>query len=128
MKNVSAPYIIDHNRGTITPIAPGQRFTHREYGESFVVKEVLRDAYGGITIVKDLEHSWASFSEKAEWSSEADMYMFLKFVDWAYNGPAKSDPTRFPHKCPRCQSAAYVGACGGGDVDCTNDDCPTRKR
>jgi hypothetical protein len=29
---------------------------------------------------------------------------------------------------PRCSCSAYVGACGGGDVDCTNPDCPTKKR
>lgn len=38
------------------------------------------------------------------------------------------DGGRFPHKCPRCGSPAYVGACSGAAVDCTNDTCPTRKR
>jgi len=38
------------------------------------------------------------------------------------------DLSRYPHKCPRCGEAAYVGAGGGAAVDCMNDACPTRKR
>lgn len=32
------------------------------------------------------------------------------------------DLSRFPHKCPRCQSAAYQGG-GPNDIDCTNKKC-----
>jgi hypothetical protein len=121
-------YVIDHDHGTISPIAPGQRFMHREYEQPYTIKTVKYQDDGRIQVEIDPDHSWDSFAWSAIWESEHRFFMFLKFKDWAYNGPVKIDTSRWPHKCPRCAKAAYVGACGGGDVDCTNPDCPTRKR
>jgi len=121
-------YIVDHVRGTISPVAAGQRFTHREYNGDYIVAKVEPNGYGGFKTTIDKDRSWDGFAASSDWDSENDMFKFLKFVDWAYGGPPTIDWTRYPHYCPRCGSKAYVGACGGGDVDCTNPDCPTRKR
>jgi hypothetical protein len=124
-------FVINHDRGTISPLAPGQKFTHREFGGQLVIKDVIdyvAGSGGPMTVIFDDKLTDSKYVRRADWASEDAFFTFLKFTSWAFNGPVAIDFRDYPHKCPRCTKPAYVGACGGGDVDCTNPDCPTRKR
>jgi len=121
-------WTIDHDKRTISPLFAGQKFEHREVGGEMVIGSIRLDEDGDLEIYKDTKYSSDVFVPKFWYVDEEEFNEYWRFMGWAYNEPVKLDLSRFPHKCPRCTMPAYVGACGGGDVDCTNADCPTRKR
>lgn len=41
-------------------------------------------------------------------------------IDFEYFGGSKSDLSKFPHKCPLCDSPAYLGA---NVIECSNTSC-----
>jgi len=128
-------YDLDQERGTIHPIAPGQRWRHRRMGASGVIKSVEIDsrppydtwfASGHaliVTIDRDLGDNNNLLSSRFPWDGIESFYKHMQFVGWGL--APSTDASRFPHVCPRCTSACYLGAVPSA-LDCTNARCPSK--
>lgn len=88
------------------------------------LESVVQNMDGTITTKFKLEKHTVLMSVYT-WRSAQRFLEVMRLVGGTHTA-VKADLSRFPHTCPRCGSAAYVGATAA--VDCYNVDCVTKKR
>jgi len=105
---------------TIRPFAPGQSWG-RAGNSAFTLKQIQ----GSMWIATDDGHGtrWVDMNEDAFDLSRPVILPYV-FLGWSDQVAA---PARYPGKCPRCGSPAYVGITPTA-LDCSNDKCPSKTK